>query len=122
MSACELLPRFPGVKDPDDRVNIKFKGRPPAGVTVTSVTVTEVDEADVAVPVSAFTFGTIAVLPSTDGSFWSATCSVDGGVANPVATAGVRPAPTLYLLAKPLVSFQTVRTAIALSCLYVGHN
>jgi len=96
MSASAKLPRFPGVKDPDDRVAITFRGGDvPEGVTVTSVTVTEVDDADVPVVPSAFTLGLVVV---TFDVFWKATCSVDGGVANPVVTPGVRPDPKRYLL------------------------
>jgi hypothetical protein len=121
MSACAKLPRFPGVKDPDDRVNLTFKGgRLPVGVTVASVTVTDVDVADVAVPVSDLTLGAVA-LAVNDAGLWTAVCSVDGGVANPVVTTGVIPEPRPYLLrSRWFLSNGTHRDRTVL--LYVGNN
>lgn len=120
MSAREQLPRFPGTKDPDNRVNLTFKGEVPAGVTVSSVTVAEVDESDAPVVPSGFTFGTV-VTTFVNGVLWTAICTCDGGIANPVVAPGVRPEPKLYfvrsrwLLSDGSTRDRTVR-------LYVAHN
>lgn len=119
-SACEQLPRFLGVKDPDNQVILTFKGRVPAGVTITSVTVVEVDASDTPVVASEFTFGTVTAYP-VDGLFWKAQCTCDGGSANPVVTPGVRPEPKQYFVrSRWFRSDGTTRDRTLR--LYVGHN
>lgn len=120
-SACEKLPRFLGVKDPDDQVILTFKGTVPPGVTITSVTVTEVDASDTPVVASEFTFGAVTPAAVGDGLYWTARCTCDGGSPNPVVTPGVRPEPKEYFVrSRWLRSDGSTRDRTLR--LYVGHN
>ena len=120
MTIKPSFPRFPGTKDPDESIELTFKGYVAEGDSIASVTITEVDVADVPVDPPAFTFGLVAIAP-IEGRLAGATCTCDGSLANPVVTPGETPDPRLYLL-RSRWTFASGKTRDRTMRLYVGHN